>query len=282
MSDMQNQLSDTQRSDTISGVWVGERLIPLAHACMNSFLRMGHSYDLYTYNEVEGVPEGVSIKDGNKIISQEKIFWAHGGWETFTDRFAYQFLKLRGGWWVDSGDVLCASRVLPSNELVFAEEKVGVINNAVLKFPKEHFAILKLIEYCNGVDSAAARWGATGPLALSTVFAEADISQHKVAGDLIYPIHWRETPQLLFPEYMDEIRDRTRHSPFVHLWGSTLREIGFDNDMKPFEGSYIDWVYKQFLDPIIYCRLTPKNETEFREHVKSYISENWDKPTGWG
>src|SRR5712664_211792 len=141
------------QSEIISGIWVGERVIPLAHACMNSFLSMGHRYELYTYNDVGDVPAGVIIKDANRIISRDQVFWAHGGWETFTERFAYQFLKLNGGWCVDSGDVVCASHVLPGSELVFAEEKPGLINNAVLRFPKQHFAILKLIDYVNTVDS---------------------------------------------------------------------------------------------------------------------------------
>src|SRR5262245_36870351 len=130
--------------EVISGIWVGERVIPLAHACLKSFLDRGHRFDLYTYNDVEDAPAGVSIRDANSIIGRDQVFEAHGGWETFADRFAYQFLRLKGGWWVDSGDVFCNSTVLPAAEPFFAEELPGVINNAALKFPLEHFAIDKL------------------------------------------------------------------------------------------------------------------------------------------
>jgi hypothetical protein len=57
--------------------------------------------------------------------------------------------------------------------------------------------------------------------------------------------------------------------------GSALREIGFDNDMRPFEGSFLDWIFKQYLDPLIYATLVPKNGPAFRAEVKKYVFENW-------
>src|SRR5436190_9577964 len=89
-----------------SSVWVGERLLPIANACINSFRSHGHRFNLYTYNAVADVPAFVEQRKGEEIVPKANVFQAHGGWETFADQFAYQFLKLVGGWWVDN-DVEC-------------------------------------------------------------------------------------------------------------------------------------------------------------------------------
>ena len=53
----------TAHGAVVSGVWVGDKVIPLAHACIKSFLRKGHSYNLYVYNEVTGAPAGLNFMD---------------------------------------------------------------------------------------------------------------------------------------------------------------------------------------------------------------------------
>ncbi len=184
----------------ISSVWVGERLLPIAHACINSFIRHGHSFNLYTYDHVEDVPGAVKRRSAEDIFPRERLFQAHGGWETWADQFAYQFLYKIGGWWVDS-DVVCNADILPDVEIAFADEDPGRPNNAVLKFPKNHEVIDSLLKYVAMVDPVNSMWGSTGPVALTKVFGRHEIGKFRLDVEEVYPIHWKETPKLLFPEY---------------------------------------------------------------------------------
>ena len=36
--------------------------------CLSSFVYHGHDVHLYVYSEVEGIPDGVVVKDGNDIF----------------------------------------------------------------------------------------------------------------------------------------------------------------------------------------------------------------------
>lgn len=257
-----------------ASVWVGDRFLPLANACLNSFGGNKHSFTLYTYNFVRDVPRFVELREAETIITAAKVFRAHGGWETFADRFAYQYLKEVGGWWVDS-DVVCNTDDVPDVEIAFAEEEIGTINNAVLRFPGNHPAMSRLLDYISTVDPENSIWGSTGPLALTKIFNEQGLERHKQPTHDFYPLHWREAPKLFFPEYTAEVTMKISKSPFVHLWGAALREFNFDfSRHAPIEGSYLDSLYKKYLDSHIWESLEPVNEGEFRISVRKYIKEN--------
>ena len=51
------------------------------------------------------------------------------------DIFRYHLLYKYGGWWVDT-DVYCLTGNLPVQPYAWAEQEPGVLNNAILKFPK--------------------------------------------------------------------------------------------------------------------------------------------------
>jgi hypothetical protein len=259
-------------NDEFNSCWVGERLLPLGNMCINSFRAHGFGFNLYTYNPVQDVPEFACQRDATAIVPKERIFEAHGGVETFCDLFAYNFLESSGGWWVDN-DVLCNTDKAPDVEIAFAEERIGIINNAVLKFPKRHPAILKLLDYISQVDPVNGPWGATGPLALTKVFNELGLKHDFKISDF-YPLHWKETPKLLFPEFTNEVIEKIADAPFVHLWGATLREIGF-NYTVPLKGSYMDILHSKYLDPQVAAELRPVDEGKFRTSVKTHVEKDW-------
>lgn len=260
-------------SQEFSGFWFGERLLPLTNACFNSFNRHGHQFNLYTYDAVGYVPAFVKRQNADAIIPRGKVFKAHGGWETFADQFAYQFLSKVGGWWVDS-DVVCNADIVPDVEIAFAEEQVGVVNNAVLKFPKGHPVIGNLLEYVATVDPINSKWGSTGPLALTRIFNQHGLMDRRRQMSEFYPLHWKEAPKLLFPEFTGEVLAKIEQAPFLHMWGSTLKEIGFDlENGLPLEGSYLNMLYSKCLDPHIHATLRPMDEGEFRKAVREYVAE---------
>ena len=63
-----------------------------------SFLKLGYTFHLYTYEKVANVPKGTTILDGNKIMSKDEIFQLKSTYLPFADIFRYKMLYLNGGW----------------------------------------------------------------------------------------------------------------------------------------------------------------------------------------
>jgi hypothetical protein len=106
------------------------------------------------------------------------------------------------------------------------------------------------------------------------VFNECGLEHRFTIADF-YPLHWKETPKLLFAEFFDEVAEKIANAPFVHLWGATLREIGFNHGIPP-AGSYMEFLYRKYLDPHVAAQLSPLDEGEFRKSVKTYVESTWN------
>lgn len=265
--------------EVFSSSWVGDRLLPIANACINSFKGHGFGYRLYTYGFVQDVPTFVERCDAEALVPRNRVFIAHGGLETFADYFAYRFLEQVGGWWVDN-DVVCNAGVPLDVPIAFAEERPGIVNNAVLRFPPHHVAIADLLEQVATIDPVTAPWGSTGPLALTAICRRHDLHTYQRPTSDFYPLHWKEAAKFLFPEFAEEVVARTADSPFVHLWGAALRELGFDFKRSlPPEGSYLDVLYRTHLDGHIMDELRPLDDARgFRSAVKAYVEQAWHVP----
>ena len=59
---------------TVQGLWIGNALSRVEKLCISSFLSQGHSFDLYTYGNVEGIPDGATVHDGREILPEKDIF----------------------------------------------------------------------------------------------------------------------------------------------------------------------------------------------------------------
>ena len=61
-------------ADVIQTMWIGPRLSTMEQLCIKSFLRNGHPFHLYVYEEVEDVPQGTVVLDANEILPASRIF----------------------------------------------------------------------------------------------------------------------------------------------------------------------------------------------------------------
>jgi hypothetical protein len=85
----------------VQGLWVGERLGELHRMCVESFVKNGHCFVLYTYGPVANVPDGVVIMDARKLVPESMIYQYDGSYAGFSDLFRNKLLLTRGGWYVD-------------------------------------------------------------------------------------------------------------------------------------------------------------------------------------
>jgi len=73
--------------------------------CLKSFVDVGYDVELYRYDDVEGVPNGVRHCDASDILPRDQIFqrksgFGAGGYAEFADA-ASCLLYAKGGWWFD-------------------------------------------------------------------------------------------------------------------------------------------------------------------------------------
>ena len=85
----------------VQSLWVGDTLSDMEVYSIKSFLKLGYTFHLYTYNKVKGVPLGTIIKNAADIIPKNEIFRLKELYLPFADIWRYKMLYLNGGYWVD-------------------------------------------------------------------------------------------------------------------------------------------------------------------------------------
>jgi len=130
----------------IQSLWIGNKLSVNEQLCIKSFLKNGHEFHLYTYEEVADIPDGTIIMNANDIMALSNKYEIKSGFGAnskapFSDLFRLNLLYKKGGWWVDM-DVICLKNfnILPieiiTTSLEIPEGDYANIN--VLSFPAGH------------------------------------------------------------------------------------------------------------------------------------------------
>ena len=98
-------------SKIIQSLWIGNELSNIEKLCINSYIKNGHTFHLYTYDEIKNVPKECVIKDAQEILPKDDIFaynsgLGKGSFSAFSNYFRYKLLELKGNWWTDT-DIVC-------------------------------------------------------------------------------------------------------------------------------------------------------------------------------
>jgi len=152
----------------INELWIGNKLSKIELLTISSFLRMGHTFRLWTYEPLlTPLPTGVEICDASLIIPQSLVFsykntnkYGHGKGSVagFSDIFRYKLLYENGGWWVDM-DVSCLKPFdFPESYFFRDHHELSMVGN-VMKCPK-HSELMKLCyeESIQSIDENNTDW----------------------------------------------------------------------------------------------------------------------------
>ena len=142
----------------VQSLWVGDRLSRMEYYSIKSFLVLGYTFHLYTYNKVKNVPKGTIIKDASTIMPQEEIFALKSTFLPFSDIWRYKLLYEKGGYWVDV-DMIAIKRFDFKEPFVFSSERTiqqgayasklpYVPNIGVLKAPPKSAFYKEAYEKC--------------------------------------------------------------------------------------------------------------------------------------
>jgi hypothetical protein len=219
-------------TDIVQSLWIGPRLTAMERLSIESFLRHGHEFHLYTYGDVEGVPEGTRVRDGNEILAKEKIFFYRDfpSVSGFSNFFRYKLLLERGGWWVDA-DMVCLRPFAFDTEHVFASEVskgVSCVSSGAIRAPRGSEAMQWAWDVCQSKDPSSLRWGETGPSLVQAAVERFSLQDEVQPPAVFCPLPYTDWERLLdteAPVLPDE-------AAAVHLWNEMWRRAGRDKDAR--------------------------------------------------
>jgi glycosyltransferase involved in cell wall biosynthesis len=166
----------------IHGMWVGTTLSKLELLTMHSFVRHGHEFHLWAYDDLSAYefPRGVRLRNAEEIIPRSGVFAKRGrDRETgvgrnsfgapFSDLFRYKLLYEHGGTWADM-DVTCLRPFDFPGEYAFRPHRIGIVGS-ILKCPKGSPMMRKVYEETLATVDADTEW--LTPNRILTKHAEA-------------------------------------------------------------------------------------------------------------
>lgn len=215
----------------IQGLWVGSILSAMEHLSIASFLRQGHEYHLYVYEDVADVPAGTTLKDGRAILPAARIFQYRdfASYAGFANFFRYKLLLERGGWWADT-DVVCLRPFDLPAAYVFANElQAGaeVLSAGVLKAPAGSPVMAYAWQTCQAKDPAQLVWGETGPKLVAEAVRKFALESYVQPYQRFFPLPLIDWERLLEPHVEWEFE---QSAYAVHLWHEAWRRTGQDKN----------------------------------------------------
>jgi hypothetical protein len=228
----------------IQSLWIGKHLTNMEQLAITSFLKNGHRYHLYLYDEVKGVPSGTVLRDAEKIVPSTKIFKNkdRDSYAGFADLFRFKLLLDRGGYWVDT-DVVCLKPFKFKADFVFVQEPITrkviprllrkyYVNTWFIKAPPDS----KLIEYCYNealkIDPQNMSWGENGPKLFNRAVTEFRLRKFISPNTAFCPIYARQYRQFTNGSWLAsrKWRKAQQNAYGIHLYNEMWRRNGIDKN----------------------------------------------------
>jgi Alpha 1,4-glycosyltransferase conserved region/Glycosyltransferase sugar-binding region containing DXD motif len=226
-------------------MWIGAELSKMEQLCITSFLKNGHEFHLYAYDEVKNIPEGAVLKDAGRIIPPDKIFKNKDRdiYAGFSDLFRYKMLLENGNYWSDM-DVICLRPFKYRTDYVFASSRVfkspgnsgetSDVASCVIRVPPGSDVMYYCYEVSKNKNPHELEWGDIGPRLLRIAVKKFNMEEYMVGTEAFCPIDWNQwqrfisrSPMAAWIEMAKMALFRTRA---VHLWNEMWRLDGTDKN----------------------------------------------------
>lgn len=217
----------------IQTLWVGNKLSKMELLSLKSFRFNFNEIHLYLYEDLQDLPNGVTIHDANKIIPAEKIFKYknNGSYAGFANLFRYKLLLEKGGIWSDL-DIICIKPISIAEDYLFASERLPdesvQVNNCFIKAPGNS----PIMEYCYNIalnkKPEELHWGETGPRLLTRAVLQFGLEEYVLDPAVICPLDYWNCPDLVTKPLNDIITEETFT---VHLWNEMWKRNSLDKCM---------------------------------------------------
>ena len=267
-------------TSVFSTFWSGEISLR-EYVCINSFLAKSHKFYIYSYEKLNGLPEGAEVKNAEEIISKEEYLLYQerlpNRWDIFSDKFRYNLLYKKGGWWVDT-DIICLKKefdIKSINTFICYQDNKN-LNNAVLKFPKGD----NIMEFCvkyiqdweiaNNFEYKKLSWGEFAPPLLTKAVKSLNRIDEAYDYKYAYPIQMKDSLDIFRKNKNKLILNNLGDAYFSHLWNEILKRERIPKSYLGEKGSF--W-YQICLSTINktpnldLSEVQKKSATEFRKYI---------------
>lgn len=171
----------------VSSLWIGGDLPKISLLCIQSFLKNGYKFNLYTYDKINNVPQNVNIKNGENILPKSEIFtYKNGSVSAFSNLFRFTMIYKTGEVWVDT-DIFCRKKYdFSQSDIVLVSEpdenyKIQKPTSNIIRFPKNHHVMKRAIEICESykdkIETGDFKWG-LGPLTIKKIIEEFQLDKY--------------------------------------------------------------------------------------------------------
>jgi mannosyltransferase OCH1-like enzyme len=216
----------------VQGLWIGPELSVLEQLSLASFIRNGHQYHLYVYDEMKNIPEGTIVRDANEILPASSIFLykqppSYAGFANF---FRYKLVLERGGWWADT-DTICLKPFDFPEEYVFSSEVIGggleVINSGIFRAPAGSDVMAYAWGVCRTKNPEKLVWGETGPKLMAEAVGKYALGKYKKPHQVFCPVGYLDWHTVLEPDAQVSLEES---SYAIHLWNERWRATNQDKN----------------------------------------------------
>lgn len=215
------------QSKTFFSFWIGQEMGPIEMASIFSFVKAGYSFELYTFDKLKYVPEGVTLLNAETYLSKSqylKVLNKRNYISDVADYFRCLVMCKTGKIWVDL-DVILLDKDFPFTETILGYESFCQANNAVFRFPKNSPILSWMISEIekNDFEVFEEGWGNGGPQLITRAATKFDLVKQVAKPSVFYPIHHSKITHLLLPDKRNRIEEKLKHAKTLHLFSQILQ-----------------------------------------------------------
>ena len=217
----------------IQGLWYGSTMLgQMERLSIESFLRHGHDYHLYSYDDITNLPKGAVQRDARDIHPTFEMIKNRDGkvlGAAFSDLFRYKLLHDKGHFWADL-DVVCIRPFDFDEEVVLAAEmhrphvqlkypidpksNIG-INCNVMRFPARSAEMAYCYEQALHFDRSKLVFGEIGPELTTRCALKFKLQPFIKPPETFNPVNYFDFRDLVNPRRKPTFSQATYA---IHLW----------------------------------------------------------------
>ena len=241
----------------VGSLWIGDSLSRLEIMCLKSFLKNGYEVNLFVYDQVKNIPEGVIIRDGNEVLDSSEIYtYQNKSFSAISNRFRFEMIKKTGLVWVDC-DIFCIKYYNFDEETIVSEPnkkyEENKIGSCLIYLQNEeilNYAIKKCIEYKEKILNGEVIWG-IGPSVVKEIVEKNKLEKYVKNWQFASSCNCKHYKSLLNPDFkikkegplekpifFNRVKDIPEETHFIHLWNEFFRKNKIDKNNFP-ENSFL-------------------------------------------